>query len=464
MGWTVQGFEFLPTRIPRPPSRNNTDTEQAQFLVRSNIISIANGVEVVHWFHYSGDNAWRYTYNMFECDTFSSPMKTIPAFSAMSNFLANAEFVRKLAEGNGDQYAYLFSEGEKQVITAWTTCQKSTMFIETQAGSFDVYDIMGNKIAAVNTDGGISVVDISGSPVYLVSSDGAFDNTEIENNLSLELRKLPRSEPRQYVAVVKVSNPFGQKITADIELLVPTNIASSRQNAQIRLEPHKQRTIAFPITVQSAADAITEYITAVANVEMGDRQYALQSRKQLQYTKPLPKPASGVWLEAEKPAEINFENSPAWLPNQFRSYGGDNLRFRATNPVKPNEQFIAEYEFEIGRQGEYSILVACSALGDCEDSEYLPALSVQINDGEFISCDASSQIGSNWIYSTHKNIWWRFRNAWHDFAKVSLPKGTHRLKLRLGTPPSGDYNYLTIDAITILNEEEKQQFVSELEK
>ncbi|MDP0496572.1 MAG: hypothetical protein Q7Q73_10225 [Verrucomicrobiota bacterium JB024] len=461
IGWTTDGLEPLPTRIPRPGHRNNSDTDQAKYLVRSMIVSIANGVEKVDWFHFSGDHTFRYAYHMFEADSYSSPMKTVPVYSAMSRMLGDARMVRKLLEGEGSMYAYLFRDGDKWIIPAWTACKYSTLVLKTGAGSIDAYDIMGNKMSTRQTDGETFEIEVTGTVVYLVADAEVFDQAEALIPLTVNIE--PGDSENTYSLQVSLTNVWDRPLKGYLELILPQGVTSTGSARQpLTVEVSSTCEMRIPLTVESTADSLTEYVTVAVQAGPSSEAYVFEAREQLRHINPLPKPEAGIWIEAEEPTEINFEPSPAWLPNQFRSYGGDNLRFRSMRDVSDEDGNIVEYDFTVETAGDYKVMIAASAFAQGEEARGLPTLSWKIDDNSWIGSEESSEVGKPWIYSTHKSIWWRFKNHWHDMGNAYLVPGKHRLFLKLGTPAKSDYSYLTIDAITILNHQQEQAFMERL--
>jgi len=463
IGWTTQGLEPLPTRIPRPAHRNNSDTLQAQYMARAMIVSIANGVEKVDWFHFSGDHTFRYSYHMFEADAFSSPMKTVPVFSALSSILADAEFERKLAEGEGSLYAYLFSNGNRRIIPVWTTCKYSTLVLETGAGQIDVYDIMGNKIQSLQSGGGDFEIEVTGSVIYLIADASVLDSAKVK--VPLEIRIEPAEGTNNYTLHVEISNVWDQPMKANLELILPRGVSTTEPARQpLKVEAFTTRKLALPLTVNSTDESLTGYVTVAVQAVPFSVAYVFEAREQLRHVKPLPKPESGIWIEAENPSHISFEPAPAWLPNQFRSYGGDNLRFRAIREVNEDDGNIVEYDFAVTDAGDYTVMLAASAFAEAGEADGLPTISWKMDDGPWTSCDESQEVGQPWTYSTHESIWWRFKNIWHDMGSAYLTEGEHRLMLKLGTPAKSDYGYLTIDAISILDQNQKQLFMNALQE
>lgn len=168
MGWTTPGRQPLPTRIPRPSIRDNTEIERAMYMVRSCILSIANGINRVYWFYFSGDNNFYYSYDMFECDSNDSVMKTVPVYAAMTSRLTHYRFEKTLSEGNGDIYAYLFRNGTQRQIVAWNSGNTdSGMFLRNAENATGVYDMVGNPIAQPSKIDDLSFIPLSGAPVYI---------------------------------------------------------------------------------------------------------------------------------------------------------------------------------------------------------------------------------------------------------------------------------------------------------
>ncbi len=453
MGWTVLGQQFLPTRIPRPAARNNTALEQAQYLVRSNILSLANGVDRVYWFFYSGSRLFYYSYDMFECDSSASVMKTVPVYSAMTSRLGGYSFEKKICEGEGGVYAYMFSNGKRHQIATWTTSPRSTLFLEGVGDAFKVYDMQGNDIPTQRAVGNLAAVEISGSPVYIESSDAGFTDVQAAGAMNVKI-----SAAAGYTAMqVDLKNIWEKAADFNIKLILPKSVTARTLSRTCKLDAGESRRLTFALNVVSQSDAVADDVAVISEATLdGGHTYHFTVTEQLLWTKPLPMFTGGIWIEAEKPDVINFEPEPIWLPYISRSYGGDNLRCRIFGKPAKARDYTAEYKFTVKEAGMYSVLIACSRF-DKDDS-----LSWSIDGGEFVTNKDAKQLGDPWVYSVHPNIWWRFQNAWHDMGQVQLSRGTHRLTLKLAAGPLSDYNYMTVDAMCIADEKSKDDFESVL--
>ncbi len=451
MGWTTVGQEYLPTRIPRPDARNNTALEQAQYLVRSNILSLANGVDRVYWFYYSGSRLFFYSYDMFECDSGASVMKSVAVYSAMTSRLGGYSFEKKLCEGEGGVYAYMFTDGKRHQIAAWTTGAASTLLLEGTGGAFKVYDMLGNEIPTGGKD--LTAVAIDGSPVYIESSAGDFADVQAASAMDVKIL----AAAGKTVMQVELKNIWKKAADFNIRLNLPESVMAKILSRTCKLDAGGSRRLTFALDVVSQSDAVADDVAVISEATLeGGQTYHFAVTEQLLWTKPLPICSGGIWIEAEKPYAVNFKPEPIWQPNLLRSYGGDNLRCRIFGkPARPKE-YIAEYEFTVAKDGQYWLLIACSPF-DKDDN-----LSWSIDGGEFVTNKTAKQLGKPWVYSAHPNIWWRFTNVWNDMGLVQLSPGKHRLILKLAAGASSDYNYMTVDAICVADEKSKAEFESVL--
>ncbi|MFI4911127.1 MAG: endo-1,4-beta-xylanase [Sedimentisphaeraceae bacterium JB056] len=195
MGWTTSGGELLPTRIPRPAARNNTELERAMYIVRANIISIANGVDRIYWFFYSGDNNFYYSYDMFECDSNDSVMKTVPVYSAMTSRLRDYKFEKTLSEGEDDVYAYMFVKGDDRQVVAFCQDEKDAkLYLENITGDFAVYDMLGNQMDSAEVVNQKYDTPLSGKVIYIEMKNAAAEPKVVKQGLVCD-DKLSFSEP-----------------------------------------------------------------------------------------------------------------------------------------------------------------------------------------------------------------------------------------------------------------------------
>lgn len=444
MGWTTPGKQPLPTRIPRPASRNNTEIERAMYMVRSCILSIANGVNRIYWFYFSGDNNFYYSYDMFECDSNDSVMKTVPVYAAMTSKLKNYRFEKTLSEGNGDIYAYLFRNGTQRQIVAWNSGNTdSGMFLRHSEQVTALYDMVGNPIDQPSKIGDLSFVPLSGAPVYIelkdpsappaiiapISVHTAQNGTEVRGQLT-------------------VSNIFSAPCSLNATLCLPNDVTPTRPLKEtIHLAQGEKKTIPFSFTVDPQKTAISDMLTVNATISLNTNQYTLKPANHFLYSKPLPPINAALILDAADYDTCTFTPDPLWEPNLLRCYSDRKLLLNRNAFGEDKNEQILEYKFHIEKPGRYRLQIACSPFENNDD------LSWSLNGDAFEPNTSSSQIGTPWTYSAHPANWWNFKCAWHDMGPALLLEGENRLRIRFSTPHKADYGYRAFDVISFVSDE-----------
>lgn len=167
------------------PLGSVTEEDQARFLVRNFILSVAAGADIICW--YTLRDQWNYLVDSEDAfglvgydpdigDATPSPLK--PAFFAhhvLSQVLGDTYYSRDLRSELGlaaSQYAYRFQtlDAKKIVLALWTTDPHySVVLVPPAPGrkTFTQVDMMGNQMALMPSQGYLPVV-ITQSPIYVV--------------------------------------------------------------------------------------------------------------------------------------------------------------------------------------------------------------------------------------------------------------------------------------------------------
>lgn len=446
MGWTTPGSQLLPTRIPRPAARNNTELERAMYLARSCILSVANGVDRVYWFYFSSDNNAYYSYDMFECDSSDSVMKTVPVYAAMTSRLNNYRFEKKLSEGCGDIYAYLFSNGSRQQIVAWNSGNTdSGMFLRHSQKVTAVYDMVGNRIDPPHQADQLSFVPLSGTPVY-IELEGSVSAPEVVTPISLHVSQVG-NEIQGHLSITNIF-PTPCRLNAHLALPDAANLTHDA-TINIELQPKAERQFPFSFTIDSQKKSMSNQFSIQSDIAAGANHYTLNTAEHFLYTQPLPPINAELTFNAADCETSSFAPSPLWEPNLLRCYSGKQLLLNR-RPFEPRTEQVLKYKFNVKNPGPYRLRIVCSPFETDDDLRW------SVNDGPFQSNASASQIGESWIYSTHPAMWWNFKCAWNDLGEVFLHEGENRLDLRFHTPRGSDYGYMALDVISFVNSEKSK--------
>lgn len=446
MGWTTSGRQPLPTNIPRPPERDNTELEQAMYLVRSNIIAIAHGVDRFYWFYYSGDNNWFYPYDMFECDSNDSVMKSVPVYSAMTTRLRGYRFEKILSEGPGGVYAYLFTNGTNRQIVAWSRADVDTGLLLGNAGTEpEVYDMVGNRINGVRPVDSLVYVPLSGKPVYVALSDGKSMPT-VASRAHVEVHQ----QGSNFRGNLALSNLFPGETTFEAELVLPESSELNEEfGGTFTLEEGMKLDLPFSFSITDPkTKALYDDVVAHLKLTRDGESFAFTVAATFVYAKPLTARPANILVEGVDFRNANFEPDPLWVPDLVRSYAKGGPLLRRTGVGEKAEGEV-EYVFHSDKEEQLHFLMACSRLPAGQDS-----ISWSLNGEGFVSASSAARIGSSWVYSIHPHIWWRFECAWHDMGPVTVKPGENKLRIRYVNPVEDDYGYVAIDVLAFVSAED----------
>ena len=178
-----------------------TELEQANNLVRANMLGIASGLDKVFTFTFrfgSPAEGWGImTTNL-------DPKAAVPAYAAMAKRLEGKKFYKEPADMGRDIKAVIFEKDGKPTWSIWTTSGTGDVEVSLDAGAKStVYDMMGNKL---NDFSGKVNIKISESPVYIDTEgitpamvEGAIKSARITNMDPMdikisEIKKFPSGE------------------------------------------------------------------------------------------------------------------------------------------------------------------------------------------------------------------------------------------------------------------------------
>ena len=144
---------------------------QAKYLITSAAEAIANGVDKNFYFLGTEYQEGDYTTGiMSKNDEYPSFYPAFAAMSAMTDLLGEGRYLGNLNSGN--VRAYVFNNGAKNVVVAYSTSGSKTF---TPQGTYKKYDMFGNLMSG--TSGSVSITE---EPVFVVL-DGAATLSDTAN-------------------------------------------------------------------------------------------------------------------------------------------------------------------------------------------------------------------------------------------------------------------------------------------
>lgn len=155
-GWTATGGPI-------------SETRQANYLVRAEVIALANGVEKLFWYDLVNDKtdpvAHEGNFGLFRRATATTPLEPKPAAMAQALLIrkiSNKDF--SSADPIAGGYSYVFGTGDSATRVAWATTAVSVEYAAT--GPVTVTTASGTASTVEPVDGKI-VVQLGEQPVYV---------------------------------------------------------------------------------------------------------------------------------------------------------------------------------------------------------------------------------------------------------------------------------------------------------
>ncbi|RAV05007.1 DNRLRE domain-containing protein [Paenibacillus sp. YN15] len=178
----------------------------ADYLVRSMVISLANGAEKIYWYDLMDDGTDK-SYNEHNFGLVHNKADLLGAYTPKPSYTAYAVLTRQLADAVYDAdlsqenafYQYRFIRGAEDIRVAWAV-NPTTVAVSTQ-GPVAVVDFMGNEKVYTPVQGKIYLT-LSGEPVYI---HGDIDG--MEEDATFVLTGEPSIIREQGQVVLGVTNP-----------------------------------------------------------------------------------------------------------------------------------------------------------------------------------------------------------------------------------------------------------------
>ena len=144
-----------------------TETDQAKYLVRANVLALSAGVVQYYWYHAHDDASFPTSGVLRGTDDPMGRYTPKPAFAAyavMQRNLLDAQFQKREETVNEDTYSMLFKDGANQKRVMWSL-QPQTVAVKA-GGPLQIVDIMGNA-QTLNPTGGEVKLALSDAPIYV---------------------------------------------------------------------------------------------------------------------------------------------------------------------------------------------------------------------------------------------------------------------------------------------------------
>ncbi|MGG1555586.1 DUF7594 domain-containing protein [Paenibacillus ferrarius] len=168
-------------------SRGVDEQKQADYLIRSYVVAIANGIDKIMWYDFMNDGV-QLNYNE---DNFGiirntndklgpyTPKPAYAAYATMTRALGGAQFVSKDST-DADIRSYVFQKGGEQIRAVWAAGSSVPAVIHT-ATSIQITDMMGNTDTYVPHNGNVYVT-LNDEPYFI---KGTISGVEKDSTFSL---------------------------------------------------------------------------------------------------------------------------------------------------------------------------------------------------------------------------------------------------------------------------------------
>ena len=447
--WSTE-FGWRATDWPARPDHEGAATDvpdektQAQWAVRSIVLSRASGVERFYYFMfathlYSGP----YTASVFAGDSLASPKKIVSALAELNRELAGLDFIEALDLGSDNGCGYRFAAGKTQRLVLWAPEAPSVAYFRTSADAPKLRDICGRPVP-VRREGALLRVEISPSPCYL----------EVPASATLEPVRLVAlqgpavldpAEGGELQFDVVVANLLPTPLTGRLEVTPPTGWQADGSLLPVDLASGKHETFRLTLTAPERTSEALASLT-VRLLRRGGALEACAVHRLTVKVGPPPKPPHTIWLEAEdaSPRDPLFN-----VLSAEGAYGGRILQVESSMaPADPPGWLVADYPFEVAEEGDYLLRL----LGNPLNVTWMSPFKWRVDEGGWSKAWDLPQQGELWTPWPDKGKQYRYFGR-TDLGHVRLEPGPHVLHVRLDERRQADTCYTALwDAFVLLKD------------
>ena len=413
---------------------------QAKYVITSAAEAIANGVDKNFYFLGTEYQENGYTTGiMTKNDAYPSFYPAYAAMSAMTDILGEAQYLGNI--NSGDARGYVFKNGTKEVIVAYSVNGAQTLNV---SGSYKKYDMFGNQISG--TSGNVSLTE---EPVFIVSGGtvSGIDKTDahtIESVVPAILTKGDRIVVSQdYSDTASVGARNGayyidsndNTVTVTVSNLNNEDVSGilvAKSDAGWDFEPETQEfslgafeSDTYTFVVKNFADVKESIVTFQA---ICDGTYSSVSAAKVKSgTDDYMKSANRHWINA-----TNYSaKSGAYENKQYsESVNGSIMELYTKDYETPLIESTLSYKFNLASAGTYNIWMLASD----SNTNHMTKWKWRYDDKSFskhtywISPDAVYSAGGQSMY------WYKVGN------NIALSAGEHSIDVMSDALRGGNYN------------------------
>jgi hypothetical protein len=217
-----------------------TPYEQAVFLARGYMLTLAAGMDKSFWFFdYDSPTPHQFFDGCGLLAADASPKLSLCAMAGLTSVLPRPKYVGDINAGE-DTAGYVFENDGKLVAALWTITRDKGP--EVSFAGAQLYDYLGNKLPG-------TTATLTRAPVYAVGidkNDAWFKQTAY----SLDTPYLVVATAGDPVTpVLRLRNNRGAAIQAQVKLALPDGWKAEKPDAPLAAAPGEQQTVALPFTV-----------------------------------------------------------------------------------------------------------------------------------------------------------------------------------------------------------------------
>lgn len=159
--WGYSNLNWDQTRL--------SEQEQAEYLARMFLINLHQGIDVSIWYDWKNDgrnpNEREHQFGLVRHDC--NPKAAYLAAKVLCSTLAGYRFDERLDLGNDEDFAFRFTNGEKEAIAFWTTEDKHNVTLPVEPGEVTLVGLYGGKVI-INYKSQNLKLRVMKSPQYLL--------------------------------------------------------------------------------------------------------------------------------------------------------------------------------------------------------------------------------------------------------------------------------------------------------
>ena len=148
----------------------NPAEKQAQYLARQFLVNLMNDVRLSIWYdwHDDGPDPNEYEHNFGTITHTYEPKPAYLAAKTLLHTLSGMTYRERVPLESPDDYALLFSDGEKWAVAAWTTGEAHSLSLPVKADKVRIISMTGDAREGQAKEGKLEI-QLSGKPDYILS-------------------------------------------------------------------------------------------------------------------------------------------------------------------------------------------------------------------------------------------------------------------------------------------------------